>query len=135
MFPAAVVLAAPTLGQHDNIHRAAEKYRPLRLEHASPFTKSWVVADEECCGRLADINFSSNLPVVIVDTYGVGLTRDKVNASLCTCSTLSKGDYNGEVQVSLRGGDNTRKGLSVVWTIPRFPHSCSTHVAWPAQAA
>ena len=89
-------------------------------------------ADEECCGRLEDINFSSNLPVVIVDTDGVGLTRDKVNASLCTCSTLPKGDYNGQVQISLRGGDNTRKGLLIVATTQHFPQSCRAYVAWLA---
>ena len=66
-------------------------------------------ADEECCGQLSAIAFSSNLPVVIIDTFGVPLTRNKVNASLCTCSTLPKGDYNGDVKVSLRGGDNTRE--------------------------
>ena len=67
-------------------------------------------ADEACCDQLAALqpSFSSNLPVVIIDTFGVQLTRDKVNASLCTCSTLHKGDYAGEVEVSLRGGQTTR---------------------------
>ena len=74
-----------------------------------PYMRMHPSTDEECCGRLEEIGFSSNLPTVIVDTFGVALTRDKINASLCTCSTLPKGDYNGDVKVSLRGGDNTRE--------------------------
>ena len=46
--------------------------------------------------------------VVIVNTLGVQVSRTKTNVSLCTCSTLKKGDYAGEVEFGLRGGQTTQ---------------------------
>ena len=70
-----------------------------------------LLADEECCAQLDEINFSSNLPVVIVDTMGVTPNRnkDKIPAILCTCGSPKHGDYAGNVTFNIRGGVDSRE--------------------------
>eukprot|EP00884_Botryococcus_braunii_P020799 jgi/Botrbrau1/7402/Bobra.0112s0003.1 len=66
--------------------------------------------DPICCGMLQSINFTSNLPVVIIDTYRQLVNRTKIPASLCSCSTGMKGgDYRGPVKMKERGGINTQR--------------------------
>ena len=66
-------------------------------------------ADETCCALLRDIDFSTNLPVVIVDTNARNVTRRATDSAICTCSQgLEKGDVNTTVGFRIRGGTNSR---------------------------
>lgn len=79
---------------------------------SSSFLTDYLVpsADAKCCAKLAAIKFTSNLPVVIVDSGSNNITRTARPASLCTCSQgLVKGDVNATVDFRLRGGTNSRK--------------------------
>lgn len=56
---------------------------------APPTDPSAAAAAGSCCARLAAIGFSSNLPVVILDTGGRPLDTKDVDvplSGLCTCS-------------------------------------------------
>ena len=97
-----------------------------------PALSAGACADQACCDQLAGIGFASNLPVVIIDTLGVQLTRDKVNASLCTCSDLPKGDYSGDIETSLRGGENTREPPFAKQHWPRLHAAHQAPGPWPA---
>ncbi len=79
-------------------------FLPSQREHCTPRT------DQACCAELTDISFSSNLPVVIVNTGGVTPSRTKITAELCTCSMGLKhgGDFSGNVTVHVKGGTDTR---------------------------
>jgi len=67
--------------------------------------------DETCCALLTAINFSTKLPVVIVDTHSKNITRKDTNSSICTCSRgLEKGDVNiTTVGFRIRGGTNSQQ--------------------------
>ena len=67
-------------------------------------------ADAACCGQLAAINFQSQLPVVIVDTHSVNVTRNATSSQICTCSQgLERGDINTTGGFRIRGGTNSRE--------------------------
>lgn len=72
-----------------------------------------IYAGDYCCSKLRDINFQTNLPVVIVTTNGKNVTREEGRlADICTCSTgLEKGDVNMTAGFRVRGGTDSRKSL------------------------
>ena len=68
------------------------------------------IADTACCAKLTAAKFSSNIPVLVLDTDGQALVgRNKTNATLCTCGAgnLPGGDYDGPVSIHYRGGVDT----------------------------
>lgn len=69
-------------------------------------------AGTACCAKLAAAKFSSNLPVLIVDTGGKQFDRSiakaKLPVNVCSCGAPSPGqDYAYNVEMSYRGGVNS----------------------------
>lgn len=65
-----------------------------------------------CCNRLKTAGFSSNLPVLVVDTGGKPIddssARKKATVNFCTCGASMPGqDYNNTGQIKFRGGVNS----------------------------
>lgn len=72
----------------------------------------------DCCQRLATINFTSNLPVIVVQQSSQNLIGqgDRVPlANLCTCGSNAE-DYNGSAEARIRGNssaNNAKKSYRV----------------------
>ena len=69
-------------------------------------------AGTACCAKLAAAKFSSNLPVLIVDTGGKqfdrSISKDKLPVKVCSCGAPPPGqDYAYNVEMSYRGGVNS----------------------------
>ena len=87
-----------------------------------------MTADGACCAMLAAINFSSNLPAVVVNTDGATVTRTASNSSLCTCSQgLKHGDFSGEVAIKIRGGTDSRVPLTACFLSTRWQEGFASH--------
>ena len=80
----------------------------------------------ECCKKLAKINFSSNLPVMVFNTKCQEVVDEpKIRTQMCTCSPSSssssqesgKMDYDGWAGIEIRGSssarDHEKKGMAL----------------------
>ncbi|KAL4858496.1 hypothetical protein ACK3TF_001466 [Chlorella vulgaris] len=79
---------------------------PASAAAAAPALEPTNNAASWCCQQLAAIGFSSNLPVVVLDTMGAPLEVKGVDAlsRLCTCSPgLPAPDYDGLSEAAVRG--------------------------------
>lgn len=76
--------AAAAPGARRSLHLAAP--RPAAAAAAAPAPAAEAGA---CCAQLAAMGFSSNLPVVVLDTSGQPLVTKGVDvpARLCTCNS------------------------------------------------
>ncbi|GMH37756.1 hypothetical protein BSKO_05629 [Bryopsis sp. KO-2023] len=62
----------------------------------------------DCCSLLASIGFSSELPVIVLDSQGNDIPDEpKINGLMCTCGAPG-GDVNGPMGIEIRGSTSAR---------------------------
>ncbi|KXZ46160.1 hypothetical protein GPECTOR_46g229 [Gonium pectorale] len=113
--PALATAAVGALGSPSNASLAVAA-KPLLAEGGSA-RRLLQAGGNECCTRLAAIGFSSNLPVMVVNTRGgkVVSKESNVRAGVCTCSPAGGSwdgapyvDITAEAQIKIRGSSSVQ---------------------------
>ncbi|PRW56820.1 spore coat [Chlorella sorokiniana] len=119
---AAASSAAAAPGARRSLAQAAAA--PASQPSAAPAAPAPAAEGGACCEQLAAIGFSSNLPVVVLDTAGQPLdTKGKdVPVRMCTCNSGQPfKDYEGLASASVRGttsANATKKSFAVTLQQP-----------------
>jgi hypothetical protein len=101
---AASILLAICTVCHANTEAFEHSRRMLQLADIdiSPATAN---ATDDCCAQLNAIGFSSNLPVVIIDSSGDEvLHKVWMNSRICTCG--AENDFDGPAEIAGRGSSS-----------------------------